>query len=259
MDSTPDTARRLYEGPMATAYEPGRSLLPEAEDGWAAIVAPLVPDGSLVVDVGAGTGRFARLFATRFACRVVAVEPAAGMRSAARSPGGVSWVAGRAEALPLASGSADVAWLSCVAHYLDLDAAGRELARVVRSDGGGGRVLVRSTFPDRFDGLEWLRWFPAARAIDEARMPSVERMVEAWAPHGLELEARIPSRQLIAHDLHALVARLEHRAISTLALISDDEFHAGLTALRAQADGSAPRPTYSAMDILAFTPAHTGS
>jgi hypothetical protein len=152
-----------------------------------------------------------------------------------------------------------VAWLSCVAHYLDVDAAGRELARVIPPS--RGRILVRSTFPDRCDDLEWLEWFPSARAIDEARMPSVDRITDAWAPHGLVLEDRIVSSQIVARDLHELVARLEHRAISTLALISDEEFAAGLAALRAHAASSTGGPTYSAMDILAFTPTcpHTGS
>jgi hypothetical protein len=117
----------------------------------------------------------------------------------------------------------------------------------------GGCVLVRSTFPDRFDDLEWMRWFPAARAIDEVRMPTVERLQEAWAPHGLQLEARIPNSQVIARDLDELVRRLEHRAISTLELIGDAEFERGLAALRQQAAQQPSRPSYSAMDILAFT------
>ena len=247
----------IYEGRMATAYDAGRQLLPEAEDGWAETIAGLVPDVATVVDVGAGTGRFSRLFAERFSATVVAVEPAARMRSiGARPPQAdagarISWVAGAAERLPVASGRTDVAWLSCVVHYLDLDVAGRELARVVRP--GDGRVLVRSTFPDRFDELEWMRWFPAARTIDETRMPSVEQIEHAWAPAGLRLAARLPSSHVIARDLHELAARLEHRAISTLELIGDAEFEQGLAALRAQADVTPPRPTYSAMDILSFT------
>jgi ubiquinone/menaquinone biosynthesis C-methylase UbiE len=244
----------MYEGRMAAVYDAGRGLLPEAEDGWAETVRDRVPAGAQVVDVGAGTGRFARLFVERFGARVVAVEPAAGMRSAASrhaTSDRIGWVAGRAERLPLAGDRADVVWLSCVAHYLDLDAAGRELARVARK--GRGRVLVRSTFPDRFDDLEWMRWFPGAREIDEDRMPTVEQLEEAWAPHGLRLEARLPNSQVIARDLHELVARLEHRAISTLEMISDAEFEQGLAALRQQAAHEPARPSYSAMDILSFT------
>jgi SAM-dependent methyltransferase len=250
----PSHASSIYGGRMAGAYDAGRQLLPEAEDGWAATVQDLVPAGATVVDVGAGTGRFARLFVERFAARVVAVEPSVRMRSvgSGRRDAGVAWVAGAAERLPVRGGGADIVWLSCVAHYLDLDAAGRELARVIGED-RGGRVLVRSTFPDRFDELEWLGWFPTARGIDDERMPSVEGIERAWAPHGLRLEARLPSSHVIAGDLHELVDRLEHRAISSLELISDAEFAAGLAALRTYADSVPPRPSYSAMDVLSFT------
>jgi SAM-dependent methyltransferase len=242
----------MYEGRMAAAYDAGRQLLPEAEVGWSETVGELVAPGATVVDVGAGTGRFARLFAERLAATVIAVEPAARMRSVGvgRRDAGVTWVAGSAERLPIATGRADVAWLSCVVHYLDLDAAGRELAGVICD---GGRVLVRSTFPDRFDELEWIGWFPTARAIDEQRMPTVEQIERAWAPHGLRLEARLPSSHMVARDLHELVDRLGQRAISTLELISDAEFAAGLAALRAHADEVPPRPAYSAMDVLSFT------
>ena len=243
-----------YDGRMARVYDAGRRLLPEAEDGWADAVRDRVPIGGRVVDLGAGTGRFARLFVERFSARVVAVEPAAGMRSAGARhhdhDTDIRWVAARAERVPLVDGTADVVWLSCVVHYLDLDATGGEPTRLAKR--GQGRVLVRSTFPDRLDELEWMRWFPTARAIDEARMPSVERLQGAWAPHGLTLEARIPDRQVIARDLDELVRRLEHRAISTLELISDAEFAAGLDGLRAHAAASPRRPSHSAMDILSF-------
>jgi SAM-dependent methyltransferase len=242
---------------MAAVYDTGRRLLPEAEDAWADAVRGRVPDDALVVDVGAGTGRFSRLFAERFGARVVAVEPAARMRAAgtghdAASVRRVRWVAGHGERLPLRAGVADVVWLSCVVHYLDLDAAGRELRHAV--DPAHGRILVRSTFPDRFDELEWMRWFPGARTIDEVRMPSVERLQDAWARRGLRLEARIDAGHVIARDLHELADRLQHRAISTLEMISDAEFERGLTQLRAAADAGTPRPTYSAMDILSFVP-----
>jgi hypothetical protein len=84
-------------------------------------------------------------------------------------------------------------------------------------------------------------------------MPSVEGIERAWAPHGLQLEARRPSSHVRARDLHELADRLEHRAISSLALISDAEFAAGLAALRAYADSVPPRPSYTAMDLLSFT------
>jgi SAM-dependent methyltransferase len=160
-----------------------------------------------------------------------------------------AWVEGRAEALALRGGAFDVVWLCCVVHYLDLVAAGREIARVLRP---GGHVLVRSVFPDRFDDQEWMRWFPTARSIDERRMPAVEQLAQAWRGAGLQLQQRHASRNLVANDLDDLADRLAHRAISTLELISDDEFNAGLTALRSEARRGPRAPVYSIVDTLVF-------
>lgn len=242
-------ARIIYDRRMATSYDDGRRLSPEAEEGWAASVAPFVAPGAMVLDVGAGTGRFARLFPRRFSARVVAVERAEQMRSVGavhREPG-VCWLAGAAERLPVRDRSVDVVWLACVVHYLDLDATGREHARVLAP---GGRVLVRSVFPDRFDELQWLRWFPSARPVDEARMPSLESVIEAWRPHGLRLDERITGRHVVARDLHDLADRLSQQAISTLRLIPDVEVERGLAALRAHARTVEPRPVEAPVDSL---------
>jgi len=165
---------------MADVYETGRDLLPDAEAAWESTVGPYVRTGAVVVDVGAGTGRFARRFAQGFDANVVAVEPSDAMRRAGRelaSDQQVHWLAGQAEQLPLRGGIAGLVWLCCVVHYLDLARAGTELARLLAPD---GKLLVRSVFPDRFDDLAWLRWFPTARAIDEARMPAVEDLADIW-------------------------------------------------------------------------------
>jgi ubiquinone/menaquinone biosynthesis C-methylase UbiE len=239
-----------YDGRMAVAYNAGRGLLSEAEASWGDTVAPYVRVGAKVLDVGAGTGRFSDLFTTRLGARVIAAEPAPGMRAQRRSLAGTAWVGARAEALPLRNRSVDVVWLCCVIHYLDLVAAGREIARVLRPD---GTALVRSVFPDRFDDLTWMCWFPAARRIDERRMPTVDQVVEAWRDAGLRLRHRHAAQHLVADNLNDLAERLSHRAISTLELISDEEFTTGLTALRTDARSAAPEPVYSTVDTLAFS------
>jgi ubiquinone/menaquinone biosynthesis C-methylase UbiE len=242
-----------YEGRIAAVYEAGRDLTPEAEAAWRDAVRPYIGPHDAVVDVGAGTGRFTRRLAALTSTTVTAVEPAGGMRAARRRgrAGPVpAWVAGRAESLPLRDRSADLAWVSFVLHYLEVATAGRELARVLRP---GGRVLLWSVFPDRFDDLAWLRWFPAARAIDEARMPTVDRVRRAWRPVGLRLRSRTLHPMLVAHDLGELAERISRRAVSTLELISDADFAGGLDAMRRSATTAPPAPVFSPHELLVFT------
>lgn len=177
--------------------------------------------------------RFARPLSTGSQTKVIAVEPATGMRSARTDPDAdVAWVAGAAEALPLSAASTGLEWSAFTTHYLDLVQAAAEIARVLRPC---GRALIWHAFPDVFDDLEWFRWFPTARAIDEQRMPSASSVQRAFEAGGLAFTGRSDHATQITPDLAALADRLAHRSISTLRRISDDEFHDGLARLRAAA------------------------
>jgi hypothetical protein len=89
-------------------------------------------------------------------------------------------------------------------------------------------------------------------------MPTVERVAEAWAGAGLTLDGRLSGRHLVARDLTELADRLAHRAISTLELLSDDEFRSGLAALRSDARRLPSEPVYSTVDTLVFRHAGRG-
>lgn len=237
-----------YNGELSQAYEPGRSISPEAEQTWRAAVQPYVGNASTVVDVGAGTGRFTRLLADVVAGGVVAVEPASGMRAVAKQASqhrGLVWMAGTAEHLPVADASTDAVWTAFTTHYLDLVAAGREFRRVLHND---GYLLVWHAFEDEFDDIEWFRWFPSARKIDEERMPSFDQVAALFEAAGLELLQRSTHQMLIAQDMRELADRLAHRAISTLKLISDEQFDRGIANIRkfaetASGEDTSVRPT----------------
>ena len=74
-----------------------------------------------VLDVGAGTGRFAVLIAQWFGMAVTGLEPASGMRKVAAVEGQhpkVSYVGGRAEQLPFGANLFGAALLSNVSPCL---------------------------------------------------------------------------------------------------------------------------------------------
>ena len=110
-----------------------------------------VSGSDTVVDIGCGPGNAVRL-AAREGARVTGVDPSALMlrlaRTVTRHQPTVSWAQGTAEQLPLADGSATVAWsVKTVHHWKDVTAGLAEVKRVLTA---GGRFLVieRQVRPD---------------------------------------------------------------------------------------------------------------
>jgi len=102
-----------------------------------------VSDADRVVDIGCGPGNAARAAARRGA-QVIGVDPSPVMlrlaRAAMRDHPNLSWSPGGAEALPVTTGWATVAWsLKTVHHWKDVTAGLAELRRVLAPS---GRLLV---------------------------------------------------------------------------------------------------------------------
>jgi ubiquinone/menaquinone biosynthesis C-methylase UbiE len=245
-----------YDGAMSVNYSAGRALSPETAKTWCSIVEPFVGTSrpAVILDLGAGTGRFAKLFVESFAARVIAVEPSRGMLAAAviygRLPR-VAHVVGTAENLPLRDHSCDVAWLSQVFHHIrDHRACAGELRRVLR---GAGRVLVRGTFGDRLDGFPTLlRFFPSTRFICEG-LPTVEETRKAFAAEGFIVEADRRVQQKTCGSLREFAERTRLRADSALALIPDEEFAQGVARLEVAAMlEDEPCAVVETLDLLVF-------
>ncbi len=96
-----------------------------ADPRWETLIHEQLGDGRVVVNVGAGTGNYEPVNRA-----VVAVEPSSVM-VAQRAPGAAPAVRASGSALPLPSGSADVALAILTMHHWDDWAAGlAELCRV---------------------------------------------------------------------------------------------------------------------------------
>jgi len=195
-------------------------------------------DVSRVLDLGSGTGRFSAALADTFDADVVAVEPSSGMRvQAAGKPNPrVQLVGGRAEHLPLASGSCDIAWLSNVVHHIDdLPGAARELRRVVDGD-----VLFRGAFGGRRYDFTLYRFFPEAESIVDS-MSSVGDVIDAFERAGFASVLLESVSALTARSYAEAYEAATARADTALELISDDAFARGLELLaRAARDESGP-------------------
>jgi SAM-dependent methyltransferase len=218
---------------IAEVYDAGRRLPLEWIDGWRELLDPFLSECALpVLDLGSGTGLWSEAFAAWFECDIVAVEPSAAMRREAlekRLPPQVLLVGGGGERIPLKDGSCVCAWLSTVVHHFsDVEACASELYRVVDS---GGHVLIRNAFGDRLDGIHWLDFFPEARETASKRWPTVDATTRVFAAAGFEAERFGSVSEVIASDLHAYAERIRVRANSTLNVIDDEAFEAGIARL----------------------------
>ena len=204
--------------------------------------------GTRLLDLGAGTGSWARAFTDWYdVIDVIAVEPAEAMRARCQHP---QVLAGDASNIPLADRSVDAAWLSTVIHHVpDLTAAARELRRVLRP---GGPVLIRSAFAGRHRAITLFRFFPEAiRVLDS--YPSVRDVEVAFGTAGFATVAFEPVPQTTAPSLRAAAATLRREAHTPLRLITDEEYAAGLARLRRAARTEAG-PVIDALDLLVLRP-----
>jgi ubiquinone/menaquinone biosynthesis C-methylase UbiE len=239
-------ARIGYTHRDAAAFEATRHLSDHGLTAWRAAVTRHLDarPGTRLLDIGAGTGMWARAFTDWYGnVDVIAVEPAEAMRARCLHP---RVVAADAANLPLADGCLDAAWLSTVIHHLpDLTAAARELRRVLRP---GGPVLIRSAFAGRHHAITLFRFFPEAIRVLNT-YPSVDDVQAAFATAGFGTVAFEQVPQTTAPSLHEVAATIRREAHTPLQLITDDEYATGLARLR-HAARTESGPVVDALDLL---------
>ena len=144
-----------------TATE-GYSTAPEqyvsGRPGYSAEAASWLRDvvgveaGSVVVDLGAGTGKFLPYLIDTGA-RVIAVEPVEAMRTTlARKYPQVEAMAGSADAMPLAYGTVDAVVCAQAFHWFATKSALSEIVRVLKPGGRLGLIWNR-----RDISVDWVR------------------------------------------------------------------------------------------------------
>jgi len=239
-----------YDGAMARNYDAGRQLSVDAANAWRAALAPHLDAaaGQVLLDLGAGTGRFSILLADWFTLHVVGVEPAQGMRRVAHAHPSVTYLGGRAEAIPLRNGCCNIALLSNVIHHItDRLQCARELRRVLHA---AALVLIRGAFAGRLDDISLFRYFPEAKRVAD-QFPSIDDVVHTFANVGFTRSAEHRVTQQTSPSLREFAARTRTRADTTLTLLADAEFQRGQAALeRAAAAEVVPTPVLDTLDLL---------
>ena len=242
-----------YDDRQHRVYARARALPPETLAEWLRVFAVHAPPQRplTVLDLGSGTGRFTPLLAGEFGGPVYGVEPSTRMRQAAEEHAeeGVTYLPGSAGEIPLPDRSCDLALLFLVLHHVrDRAAAAAELARVLRP---GGRVLIRSQFPDRMPELLWYSYFPGARLIDEQVFPRMEPLLEVFADAGFRFVTVERVQERIATSLADYADRLRLRGSSTFERLTEEEIQDGFAALDAAVTAERrPRPVEEESDLL---------
>jgi ubiquinone/menaquinone biosynthesis C-methylase UbiE len=234
-------------------YVAARTLPPATLGQWLDAVADAACSAKLdyIVDLGCGTGRFTPGLQGRLSANVIGIDPSFRMLSQAPRSPRVHYIQAAAEALPLCDRSIDLVFMSMVWHHIrSTQTAASEIRRVLKSR---GVICVRTSTMETLDSCLYLSFFPAARRINEATIPSREAL-RAWAfDHGFDVERQITVVQEIDRYLPDYAARIARRGYSDLASITDHEFNCGVKELRRYCDGANPtQPIIEAIDFFVF-------
>ena len=194
-----------------------------------------------VLDLGAGTGRFASLLSAT--SPVVAFDASREMLHVARAKSRFECVLGDGHRLPFRADSFDVTMIVMVLQHLAddfvaVDAFGfglRQVARVSRR-----LVLATSDMATRRLGI-LEEAFPTLLEVDRKRFPPIGRIVTALKDAGfanVEVEERRYVRALTPEQQ---LDRVRRKYLSTFDLIPPDEYERGLRFLEVELPRRYPR------------------
>ena len=240
--------RRIdYDTEQYHDYARGRALTGQQLQAWISAFGAVLPERRPLagLDVGSGTGRFTPALARAFG-PVTGVEPSVRMREIAQAHSqhpGVRYLAGRAEDMPVPSGSADYALMFLSWHHVqDKARAARELARVVRP---GGRLLLSSNFRDHIPPSGWwLEHFPRGYEVDAALFQPLHEVIATFTSAGWRVASFGTVTAPSSGTRGDMLERLRLRTLSFFAHLSPGELEAGFRRLEqvVAADPGAPAP-----------------
>ena len=184
--------------------------------------------GSIVLEVGCGTGNYVGTIAGRFGCTAYGVDPSESMLAHARArPERVTWRLGQAEQLDFAGDSFDLIFSVDVIHHVaDKTAFYCQAAHILKP---GGRICTVTDSADIIRRREILSgYFPETVEAELARYPRVAQL-ETWMA-GAELGAFNTVTVQAAYEITS-AQPFRDKAYSSLHLIPEEAWRAGLERL----------------------------
>lgn len=251
----PQLAPVDYDRVQHQSYARGRALPAGSVERYMDLFSGYLPDRRPLtgIDLGSGTGRFTPGLAEAFGGPVFGVEPAKGMRDSAEAGSmhpRVTYLEGRAEAIPRPDASADFVLMFLSWHHVaDKPAGAREVLRTLKP---GGRLILRSMFRERIPDHWWRCYFPRSWDVERAMFPPEAETVALFAAAGFHTIDVVRFELPFEGDLADAVARLKLRAVSTFEHMTEEELAEGFARIDADfAAGSiALKGTYG--DFIVF-------
>ena len=218
-------------GKIAVFFDTGRSLQRQNTDWWLELISKhsKAREGTRVLDLGCGTGRFALPMASQLNYSVVGADSSEEMLAKAQekdTDGLVAWDYQDAQKLTYRDASFDIVFMSHLLHHVDSPLRVlRECKRVLTAS---GVILIR------YGAIEQIRndvehiFFPEVLAIDETRTPTIE-VVEKWLSD--TSFSGIITEEVVQQTFETGIAHLEAvraKMNSVLTMISQEAFEQGI-------------------------------
>jgi SAM-dependent methyltransferase len=240
---------------IAGVYDEARAFAPGALRQWLDLLSAHVGQQTiaLIVDLGCGTGRFTGPLADHFGARVIGIDPSQKMLDQARRKPmseRITFERAAAEALPISDDAVDMVFMSRVFHHFSNRAVvAKECRRVLHDD---GYLFIRNS--TREADFPYRHFFPTMQPLIESELPTRSDVSNVFEAAGFKSTAHMIVEQVVAIGWRQFVHKSCLRADSFLARLSDENYEAGMAALRAHAvRADAAEPVVEEVDLFVFT------
>jgi len=234
---------------FAPTYAWTRVAVPWALEPLARIADDLGP-GSIVCELGCGTGNYVHALAARYAdLDCIGVDLSQPMlREASRRPAAIAFVRADAErAVPLRDRACALVFAVDVIHHIArLDVFFEEAARILAP---GGRLVLVTDSEETLSRRSLTHYFPELLSIEVARYPAIETLREQAGAAGFQRIDEAPASGAIPLT-DEFVARLAAKCSSAMRLMRPEDHAAGVA--RVRSGQSRGEQWFSCYTVLTF-------
>ena len=182
--------KSLMPGTYAQSFQAFRTIDTVRIINWVNRARSLCPfsNGSILVDLGCGVGRFTEPLAA-YASHIYGIDKDTEMLSLAskKNIASVSWLCGDAEAIPLASKTIDIVFASMLMeHVSNKKSLFLQIGRILKS---GGSLILRTMLPEDIEKTTWYNYLDEAKQLEAARTINKDEIEHLSSLAGMSIKA----------------------------------------------------------------------